>query len=92
MALDGKRQRNAVTAVERALGALASGAGQRATANAEKAAELDQVGAYRALPAAVAVGVEEWETTGAVSVEAWTGIREALPPGPLRSLVDSVRD
>lgn len=91
MDLDGQRQRNALTAAERAIEALAAGAVDRAVSNASKAAELDQVGVFERLPSAVAGAVSDLETKGAISAPHWDGVRESVPPGPLQALVDASR-
>jgi hypothetical protein len=91
MELDGQQQRNALTAAERAVEALGAGAPDRAVSNATKAAELDQIGAFADLPSAVAAALADLEKSGAVSEAGWSAVREAVPPGPLQALVDSLR-
>lgn len=90
MTLDGQRQRNALTAAERALAALAAGDAERATINAARAVELDQIGAFAALPHAVAAAVDDLATTGKVGETSRTMLRDAVPPGPLGTLVDAL--
>jgi hypothetical protein len=90
MRLDGQRQRNALTAAERALAALAAGDAERAKLQAAKAAELDQIGAFADLPGAVAAAEADLATTGAVGDGARTLLRAAVPPGPLGALVDAL--
>ncbi len=87
MALDGQRQRNALTAAEKALAALASGDAARATRNAATAAELDQIGVFAALPEAVAAAASDLAAAGTVGEGARTLLRAALPAGPLKGLV-----
>ena len=88
MELDGQRQRNALTAAEKALVALVDGDAHRARHNAQKAAELDQVGVYAALPDAIAAVAADLETSGSVGVETRRVLRNAVPPGPLHALLE----
>lgn len=90
MTLDGQRQRNALTAAERALVALSAGDGARARLNAAKAAELDQIGAFAALPDAVAAAAEDLAAGGKVGEKARAALRTAVPDGPLATLVDAL--
>jgi hypothetical protein len=89
-AVDGQQQRNALTAAEQALRALASGDSARAVRAAARAAELDQIGLYVALPDAVAAAIEHRDTTGSVGGDALETLRAAVGPGPLQGLVDHV--
>jgi hypothetical protein len=89
--LDGKRQRQALTAAERAIRALGDGIADRAVRSADKAAELDQLGVFAGLPEAVGVAAGEIEDAGAVSASGWDGVAGAVGPGPLRFLVDELR-
>lgn len=90
MELDGQRQRNALTAAERALEAIGAGAPDRARLNATKAAELDQLGVFGDLAVAVDGAAAELERSGAVDAATWEAMRAAVPPGPLQALVDSL--
>jgi hypothetical protein len=89
--LDGKRQRNALTAAERALQALGAGNAERAIRSAAKAADLDQLGIFRGLPEAVAGGVADLEATGSVGVASWDRLETAVGPGPLQFLIQELR-
>lgn len=91
MTVEGKSQRNALTAAERAVRALGSGEGQRAAKNAAKAAELDQIGLFARLPEAVGMAAEQLAASGAVDDSAWDALADAVGPGPLAFLIDEVR-
>ena len=90
MEFEGKKQRNALTAAENALRALADGNASRALANASRAAEMDQIGAYGKL--AEAVTAVAAAADGAAPTDAqWDDVAAALDPGPLAFLVDELR-
>ena len=89
--LDGKQQRNALTAAERSLQALGAGNASRAARSAGKAAELDQLGLFAALPGAVAAAAADLEAGGAVTSGSWDAIAEAVGAGPLAGLVEELR-
>ena len=91
MTVDGRSQRNAFTAAERAVRALGNGDGARATKNAAKAAELDQIGLFAGLPEAVGMAAEQLAASGAVDDAAWDALADAVGPGPLAFLIDEVR-
>jgi hypothetical protein len=88
--LDGKRQRNALTAAENAIKAIGAGNGDRARKAAAKAAELDQIGAYAGFTAAIEQAAADL-ASGVVSDETWATIAEEVGPGPLAALIDQVR-
>lgn len=88
--MDGQKQRNALTAAETTLRALAEGSVQRAQLNAGKAADLDQLGLFGALPAAVAAAVATIEAGTPLAAADWDGLRSAVPPGPLHALIESL--
>lgn len=91
MDFDGKKQRNALTAAENALRALADSNVARATKNATSANRLDQIGAYAGLGEAVRVAVAEVEHEGEVSADSWDLLAKAVGDGPLGFLVDELR-
>ena len=62
--LDGKQQRNALTAAERSLRALGDRNAERAVRSAAKATKLDQLGLFGGLPDAVAAGADDIESSG----------------------------
>ena len=88
---DGKRQRNALTAAERALRALGAGDAQRALRTAAKAAELDQLGLFAGLSVGVDAAVADLEATGGVGDESWDRLEVAVGPGPLQFLIRDLR-
>ena len=88
--MDGRRQRNALTAAEQAIRALAAGDADRARAATTQAVDLDQIGAYAGLDAAVETALEQLEATGSVG-DAWDRVAAAVPPGPLTSEVEQHR-
>lgn len=88
---DGKQQRRALTAAERALAALGKGNGERAVGAAAKAAELDQLGVFAALPGAVATAAADVDSGGTVSPATWDSLEDAVGPGPLQFLIRELR-
>ena len=91
MAFDGKKQRNALTAAENALRALADGNRKRALANASRAAELDQIGVYTDLAGAVTDIVDELDDGARPNAAAWDRVAATLDAGPLMFLVEELR-
>lgn len=89
--LDGKRQRNALTAAERALRALGDGNSERAVRSAAKAAELDQLGLFAGLPEAALGGAADIEASGSVGSRSWDRLETAVGPGPLQFLIGELR-
>ncbi len=89
--LDGKRQRQALTAAERSLQALGAGNGDRAIRSASKAAELDQLGVFGALPGGVEAAAADLAESGAVGPASWDRLEEAVGPGPLMFLISELR-
>ncbi len=87
MTFDGKKQRNALTAAENALRALAGGNVGRAKTNATRAAELDQLGVYGGFADVVERIAQEAPPTEAQ----WDAIAAAVEPGPLTFLIDELR-
>jgi len=88
--MDGQQQRKALSAAESALRALAAGETGRARAAAEKAASLDQVGAYGGFAALVRCAAAEIERSGAVTEGTRDALRDALGPGPLAVAVEEL--
>lgn len=89
--MDGQSQRQALTAAERAIEAL----GRRDPAGARTAiataVEKDQVGLFAALADAVEMAASELERDGELSQATWNTLADAVGPGPLQGLVESVR-
>ncbi len=88
--MDGRKQRQAVTAAEQAIRALADGDGAKAGTAARRAATLDQIGLYAGFAHAVEDAAAELASRGAVQ-GGWDGIIEALGPGPLALEVEVLR-
>jgi hypothetical protein len=91
MTVDGKKQRNALTAAEQALRALGAGNPDRARANAAKAAELDQIGAFAGFPPAIEDAADRIETEMEIPDATWDALADAVGPGPLAFLVTELR-
>lgn len=89
--MDGHQQRKALTAAERALDALASGEPESARRAAARAADLDQIGAFATLEAAVGSAAAALEAGSAVDDAAWGAVAEAVGPGPLAAKVEQLR-
>ena len=85
--IDGQKQREALSAAERSLYLLGRGAGAEAVAAAGQASQLDQVDAFRSLPAAVARVAAHLRGDGRVPSDAWDELASAVGPGPLQSHV-----
>ena len=88
--MDGQKQRNALTAAEQALRALAADDAEKAQRAAARAAELDQISLYAALPDAVAAAVADLDGTGSIGAGTLARLRAAVGPGPLQVLVDEL--
>lgn len=79
-----------MSAAESALRALAAGDAARARAAAEKAASLDQVGAYAGFAGLVRRAAGEIAESGAVTATTRDALRDALGPGPLATAVEEL--
>ena len=77
--MDGRKQRQAVTAAEQAIRALAGGDVAKARVSARRAEDLDQVGIYAGLELAVAAD------------DAWDAVAAVLGSGPLAAEVEELR-
>ena len=88
---DGQQQRRALTAAEQALRALGAGNGANARKAAAKASDLDQVGLYSGLAAAVAPLADRLDRGEAIDAAGWDALVEALGLGPLSGLIDELR-
>lgn len=88
--VNGQEQRNALTAAEQALRALHKGNHERARQAAARAADLDQIGLYAALPAAVRAAVADLDATGVIGPGEIEALRAAVGPGPVQALVDDL--
>ena len=90
--MDGHLQRQALMAAERAIEALGRkdpGAARSAVATA---VERDQVGLFGALADAVDLAATELEKEGGLSEATWNVLVDAVGPGPLQGLVESIRE
>jgi hypothetical protein len=90
IAPDGRRQRRAFTAAQRSIELLAAGDGAGARRASGTASELDQMGAYADLAAAIEAASSELDTTGALSAGAREAVRAAVPPGPLAAAAEAL--
>lgn len=88
--MDGQQQRKALSAAESALRALAAGEASRARAAADKAASLDQVGAYAGFVGLVSRAAGEIEQSGRVLPETKQALADFLGPGPLAAAVEEL--
>ena len=89
--MDGHSQRQALTAAERSIEALGRKDAAGARTAIATAVEKDQVGLFAALADAIQMAASELEDTGDLSEATWNTIADAVGPGPLQGLVESVR-
>ena len=89
--MDGQKQRNALTAAEKALRALGDKHPFKAKRSAFVAVDLDQIGAYDDLPGAVAMAIHDIEHQGKVTPEGWDRLAAVVGPGPLEGLIEKLR-
>lgn len=89
--MDGQQQRQALTAAERALEAIASGRPDAARSAARRAAELDQIGAFAALPRAVEQAADDLINGRGISEMSLAALSAAVGPGPLEIAVARLR-
>jgi hypothetical protein len=87
--MDGKKQRQAYTAAERAVEALLAGDGAGARRAFEHAVELDQIGLYAPAWPWIEQAASDVDGTGRVDPVTRRGLIEALGPGPLAALLES---
>ena len=85
--MDGQAQRRALAAAERALDALEAGRVDAARSAARRAAELDQIGAFAALPRAVDQAAGDIVANGGLSELSLAALTAAVGPGPLEAAV-----
>jgi hypothetical protein len=89
--MDGHLQRQALTAAERAIEALGRGDPGSARSAVATAVEKDQVGLFAALADAVYLAASELDKDGTLGGSTWDTLADAVGPGPLQGLVESVR-
>ena len=88
---DGQKQGSALTAAEQTLRALGAGSADKARKAAAKAAELDQIGIYSGLGAAVAPLADRLDRAEAIDDAGWESLVDTLGVGPLSGLIDELR-
>lgn len=89
--MDGQKQRQALTAAERAIEALGRGDASAARMAIATAVERDQVGLFSALADAVYLAASELESDGEIAAATWNHVADAVGPGPLQALVEQFR-
>ncbi len=89
--MNGKHQRNALTAAERALTALGAGDGEGARRAVARAVELDQLGIYEPVSLSVGLAADDLDHRGVISEEHWDLVAAAVPQGPLEAVVERIR-
>ena len=89
--MDGKAQRQALTAAERAIEALGRHDPSAARSAIASAVERDQVGLFARLADAVYLAASELEAENEISDGTWNTVADAVGPGPLQGLVEQVR-
>ncbi|MDH4119709.1 MAG: hypothetical protein OEW30_20190 [Acidimicrobiia bacterium] len=89
--MDGKLQRQALTAAEHAIEAL----GRRDPAGARMAVaiavERDQIGVFAGLADAVYLAASRLEADDEIDDATWNTLADAVGPGPLQGLVEQAR-
>jgi len=89
--VDGQKQRQALTAAERALEALGRGDAAAARMAVATAIERDQIGLFASMADAVYLAASQLEEDGEVSAATWNHLADAVGPGPLQALVEMYR-
>lgn len=89
--VEGKLQRQALTAAERAIEALGKEDAVGARMAISTAVERDQVGLFTRLADAVHLAAAQLEAEGHISPSTWDQLADAVGPGPLLGLVEQAR-
>ncbi|MEX1004445.1 MAG: hypothetical protein WD156_03630 [Acidimicrobiia bacterium] len=89
--MDGQKQRQALTAAERALEALGRKDPSAARTAIATAVERDQVGLFAALADAVYLAAAQLEADDEIGAATWNQVADAVGPGPLQALVEQYR-
>ena len=89
--MDGHKQRQALTAAERALGLLGQSDPIGARRAAGRAAELDQIGLFVEFPGGVDAAAADLESDGFVTGASWDRLVEVVGAGPLAGLIAELR-
>jgi hypothetical protein len=90
--MDGKEQRQALTAAERAVEALGRHDPAGARMAIATAVEKDQIGVFAQLADAVYLAASELEADDRIGQATWNQLADAVGPGPLQALVEQFRD
>lgn len=89
--MDGQKQRQALTAAERALEALGRKDAAAARMAISTAVERDQVGLFASMADAVYLAAAELDAEGRIAAATWNQLADAVGPGPLQALVEQFR-
>lgn len=89
--VDGQKQRQALSAAERAIEALGRGDSAAARMAVATAVERDQIGLFASMADAVYLAASELDEDGGVSDATWNTVADAVGPGPLQALVEQHR-
>lgn len=89
--MDGHKQRQALTAAERALEHLSAGKPDDAERAAARASELDQIGIFSQLAEAVSLAATDLREHATISPDHVDQLATAVGPGPLAALVERLR-
>jgi len=89
LSLEGQRQ--AQQAAEHAIEALSQGDAATARAAVDVAVEKDQSGSFGALADAVHLAATQLDEEGRLPGPTWDFLADAVGPGPLQGLVESLR-
>jgi len=89
--MDGQKQRQALTAAERAIEALGRKDAAAARMAISTAIERDQVGLFASLADAIYLAASELESDGEIGASTWNQVADAVGPGPLQALVEQYR-
>ena len=88
--MDGHKQRQALTAAERAVEHLVAGKPDDAERASQRAAELDQIGVFAGLVAAVEGVAGDLRSGVPIAGDHRVALRDAVGVGPLSELVDQL--
>ncbi len=90
--MDGKLQRQALSAAENAIEALGRSDAVGARMAVAQAVERDQVGVFSRLADAVYLAASQLEAGEKISEATWDQLADAVGPGPLQGLVEQSRN
>lgn len=89
--MDGHKQRQALTAAERAIEHLVAGKPDDAERAAQRAAELDQIGIFSSLGVAIAGAAGDLRAAAPITDDHIASLHAAVGVGPLSELVEQLR-